>query len=114
MFLKVKHILITAGLAFMVVYASFDYEDIYKNINTWYKVSTDELYPGEVVALDMSKGYSFCDEYVVYIIINTVETDEEVVMAFPNGGYWSSPGVDTLSTEIQKEFGKLEQDLRNK
>ena len=92
----------------------FNYDSMYKDANVWYKVSTDELNPGELVAIDMSHGYSECNEGLIYIVANTVDTDEEVIIAFPNGGYWSSPEVDTVSVEIQKEFGKLEQDLKSK
>ena len=101
-------------MGFILLCFGFDYDDIYKNANVWYKVSSDELNPGEIVALNMSNGYSFCDEYIMYIIVNTIEDDEEVVVAFPNGGRWLAPEIDTVSVEIQKEFGKLEQDLRKR
>ena len=114
MFIKVKYILIAAGLASIAAYASFDYDAIYENVNTWYKVSTDEMNPGEVVALDMSQGYSTCNEGVIYIIVREVGMDERVVVVLPDGGYWSAPEVDTTSVEIQRHFGKLEQDLRQR
>ena len=91
---------------------AFDYDNIYRNANVWYKVSSDPMNPGEIIALDMSKGYATCDERMIYIVINMVGTVEEVVVAFPNGGHWSTPGVDTIAVEIQSEFGKLERDLR--
>ena len=117
---KIKYILLTtgAGVLFcagaLFLYAAFDYDDIYKNANVWYKVSTDELNPGEVVALDMNKGYSACDNGLIYLAVYELDTKEEVMVVFPNGGYWSAPGIDTISIEIQKHFGKLEQDLKNK
>ena len=91
---------------------AFDYDGIYKNANVWYKVSSDELNPGEVVALDMSNGYSVCEGSYLYIVMNTVESGEEVVVAFPNGGKWYADKVDTVSVEIQRHFGKLEEYLR--
>ena len=87
-------------------------ENMYENANVWYKVSTDELNPGEIVALDMSKGYSMCGEGLVYLIVYTIDTGEETIVAFPDGGYWAVPETDTTSVEIQKHFGKLEQDLK--
>ena len=30
-------------------------------VNIWNKVSTDELNPGEIIPLDMSKGYAMCE-----------------------------------------------------
>ena len=112
MFIKVKYILIAAGLASIAAYASFDYDAIYENVNTWYKVSTDEMNPGEVVALDMSYGYAMCDMDMIYLVVHPVDSEEEIIIAFPNGKHWMAPDVDTMSVEIQKAFGKLEQDLR--
>ena len=42
------------------------------------------------------------------------ELNEEIIVAFPNGDHWRAPEVDTMSVEIQKAFGKLEQDLMRK
>ena len=118
MVLKIKYLLLVAGLGIacgtgiFLLYGGFDYDNIYKNANVWYKVSTDELNPGEIMALDMNRGYSMCDGGVIYLIVNALYTEEEVVVAFPDGGYWMSPAIDTTSIEIQKQFGKLEQDLR--
>ena len=89
----------------------FDYNDIYKNANVWYKVSSDELNPGEIVALDMSEGYSACDGQYLYLVVNTVESGEETVIVFPNMAHWHTEKIDTVSVEIQKHFGKLEEDL---
>ena len=120
MLIKVKHLLlviglgITSGVGVFFLYGGFDYDNIYTNANVWYKVSSDELNPGEIVAIDMSNGYSKCDEHMIYIVANMLDLDEEVVVVFPNGGYWSTPGIDTVSVEIQKNFGKLEQDLRKR
>ena len=118
MVIKIKNLLLVTGLGIacgtgiFFLYGGFDYDNIYKNANVWYKVSTDELNPGEVIVLDMNRGYSVCDGGTIYLIVNTLYTEEEVVVAFPNGGNWMSPAIDTTSMEIQKEFGKLEQDLK--
>ena len=120
MAIKIKQMLliivvsILSGTGLFLICGAFDYENIYQNANVWYKVSTDEFSPGEVVALDMTKGYSTCDGGLIYIIIYTIDSNEEVVVAFPDGGYWSNPGADTTSMEIQKAFGKLEQDLKSR
>ena len=102
------------GTGLFILCNTFDYDNIYDNINVWYKVSTDELNPGEVLALEMSRGYATSDNHMIYIIVTSIESSEEIVVAFPNGGYWESPGIDTVSVEIQKHFGKLEQDLKGK
>ena len=120
MFTKLKSALlftgfsVVSGTGLFLLCSAFDYDDMYKNANVWYKVSTDELNPGEIVALDMSKGYAMCGEGYVYLVVYTLDPREEMIVAFPDGGYWASPEADTTSIEIQKHFGKLEQDLRDK
>ena len=119
MFTKVKYISI--GIAVCLLFGvgtylssnGFDYDNIYKNANVWYKVSSDELNPGEISALDMTEGYSKCDDAYIYIAVKVVNSDEIVMVIFPNGGQWYSDTVDTTSIEIQRQFGKLEEDLRN-
>ena len=90
---------------------AFDYKEIYKNANVWYKVSSDELNPGEIVALDMSGGYSECAGPYIYLMVKEVGSEEGAVIVFPNRGKWYAEKVDTMSVEIQKEFGKLEEYL---
>ena len=120
MVIKIRHLLlviglgVTCGAGIFFLYGGFDYDNIYQNANVWYKVSTDIYRQDKIVALDMSRGYSSCDESYMYVVVYVLDSDEEAVIAFPNGDYWSNPDIDTLSMEIQKEFGKLEQDLKNK
>ena len=118
MVIKIRHLLLVigSGIAFGVgvffLYGGFDYDRIYENANVWYKVSSDELNPGEIVALDMSGGYSECVGPYIYLLVREVGDEEEgVVVVFPNNGRWHSERVDTTSMEIQKEFGKLEEYL---
>jgi len=83
-------------------------------INVWRKVSTDELNPGEIVSLDMRRGYASCEGPLIFIIVRMVDSEEEVVLAFPNGGYWVAPEPDPFLQELQEEFDSLEEYLRNK
>ena len=118
MVIKVKHLLfvigigIAGGVGVFFLYGGFDYDNIYQNANVWYKVSSDELNPGEIVALDMSGGYSECAGPYIYLMVKEVGSEDGVVVVFPNNGRWHSEKVDTTSMEIQKEFGKLEEYLR--
>ena len=82
-------------------------------INVWRKVSTDELNPGEIVSLDMSKGYSACEGPYMYIVVRGVDSEEEFTVVFPNGGYWIAPEPDPFLQELQKEFDSLEDYLKN-
>ena len=85
-------------------------QDCEEPINVWFKISNDISNPnyGQVVALDMSYGYSYTDGAVVYLILNDINTSEQVILTFPIG-YWTVEDKD----EIQKEFDSLEEYLKN-
>ena len=85
-------------------------QDCEEPVNVWFKVSNDQTNPnyGQVVALDMSNGYSSTDGMFIYLILNDVNTKEQVILTFPIG-YWVVDGKD----EIQKEFENLEEYLEN-
>jgi hypothetical protein len=83
------------------------------HINLWYKISTDALNPGELISLDMSYGYAFTEGSVIYLVVQTADSSkEQVVIAFPNGGYWEAPKADAFLMELQQEFDSLEDYLR--
>ena len=81
-------------------------------VNVWRKVSADDMNPGEIVALDMSRGYAFSDYQYIYIVVNPVDSEEQVIIAFPNGGYWTAPEPDPFLQALQEEFDSLEDYLR--
>ena len=85
-------------------------EHIDEPINVWFKISNDQSNKnyGQVVALDMSQGYSYTDGMVIYLILNDINANEQVILTFPIG-YWVVDGKD----EIQKEFDSLEEYLKN-
>ena len=82
-------------------------------INVWNKVSTDEFNPGVILPLDMSRGYTHCEGPYIFMVVRMVDSEEEVVLMFPNGDYWSAPTPDPFMQELQKEFDSLE-DYLNK
>ena len=85
-------------------------QDCEEPVNVWFKVSNDETNPnyGQVVALDMSGGYSSTDGMFIYLILNDANTKEQVILTFPIG-YWTVDGKD----ELQKEFDSLEEYLKH-
>ena len=85
-------------------------QDCEEPVNVWFKVSNDQTNSnyGQVVALDMSHGYSSTDGEFIYLILSDVTTTEQVILTFPIG-YWEVEGKD----EIQKEFESLEEYLKN-
>ena len=91
----------------------FSFADSTK-VNIWHKVSTDQLNPGEIVPLDMSRGYAYSDPMYIYIIVNAIGIEEEMIIVFPNGGYWTSPEPNPFLQELQKEFDSLEDYLKNR
>ena len=84
---------ILALLAACIVTISFSNTEN-SEINIWNKVSTDDLDPGRIVPLDMSQGYAFSDEAFIYIAVDEIGSDDEIVIVLPNGGYWTSPEAD--------------------
>ena len=85
-------------------------QDCEEPVNVWFKVSNDQANSnyGQVIALDMSEGYAYTDGEVVYLILNDVNTMEQVILTFPIG-HWVVEAKD----EIQKEFDSLEEYLEN-
>ena len=74
--------------------------------NKWFKVATDDSTSGEVVILDMSRGYSYSrDDYILLVIEDT--EGYATVLAFPNGGYWTAPVLNpdlSESTAWEKKY----------
>ena len=85
-------------------------QDCEEPINVWFKVSNDQTHSnyGQVVAIDMSHGYSSTDGEFIYLVLSDVTTTEQVILTFPIG-YWTVEDKD----EIQKEFESLEEYLKN-
>jgi len=81
-------------------------------VDRWFKISTDALDPGAVLELDMSRGYSYTEGNLIFIIVKIAGTEESLVVAFPNGGYWSAPKEDDFLNALDKEFETLERYLR--
>ena len=104
---------ILALLTACMIVVSFADSTKNAEINIWTKVSNDELNPGEIVSLDMSKGYSACEGTYMYLVVRAIDTEEEFTIVFPNGGYWIAPKPDPFLQELQKEFDSLEDYLRN-
>ena len=84
-----------------------------ENINIWYKISTDKLNPGELLSLDMSRGYSVADRDYIYIIVLDKDSMEYTIV-FPNGGIWVAPAPDSFLVNMQEEFDNLEEYMKKK
>ena len=83
--------------------------------NVWYKVSTDDLTYGDVIRLDMSKGQAFSKVVYIYLIVQDLDTQEIIYLAFPNGGYWFAfSKEDSLYLEMEKDIDDLQKYLDSK
>ena len=88
-------------------------EGLMEHVNTWYKISTDEINPGELLSLDMSRGYSVADMNYIYIMV--LDKDSmEYTLVFPNGGMWVAPAPDSFLVGMQEEFDNLEEYMKKK
>ena len=75
--------------------------------NKWFKVAPDDPTSGGVVILDMSKGYAYSDGPYILIVVQDSENKDEIVIAFPNGGYWTAPVLNpepNKSTAWEKRY----------
>ncbi|MBC8428169.1 MAG: hypothetical protein H8D94_01725 [Candidatus Pelagibacter sp.] len=79
-------------------------------INVWYKVSSTD---GKIIKLDLSGGKSYADGQFIYIWLKDMETNEGIIVAFPNGGEWVAQTQDPFLDALDKEFKDLEEYLRN-
>lgn len=84
-----------------------------EHVNTWYKISTDEMNPGELLSLDMSRGYSVADRNYIYIMVLDKDSMEFTIV-FPNGGHWVAPAPDSFLIDMQEEFDNLEEYMKKK
>ena len=87
----VEYILIFALGALCAVGLLFLSYPTIDTTNKWFKVTTDEAIPGEVVILNMNRGYSYSNEEYVILVVKDSEHQDQIVIAFPNGGYWEAP-----------------------
>ena len=85
-----------------------------KEINVWNKVSTDDTNPGMIIPLDMSRGYSYCQDGYVFIVLKEVGSENNTIVAFPDGGYWEAPKYDPFLKALDEEFNSLEEYLRKR
>jgi len=72
--------------------------------NVWFKLSNDTSSKdyGEVIAIDMSKGYATTDGYYVYLLVQIKDSDSGIIISFPIGSW-------EVDDKIEKEFKDLEE-----
>ena len=76
-----------------VLFLSCPSLDPIETTNKWFKVATDDAATGDIVILDMSRGYAYSQhEYIIVVVKDSEGYD--TVIAFPNGGYWSNPEIN--------------------
>ena len=87
-------------------------QDCQEPVDVWFKFSNDSKTYGEVIQLDMSKGYAGTDGHYIYLYVTDLNNPEEgIVIAFPIG-YWESGSKNSFEEELEKEFKDLEDYLR--
>ena len=80
-------------------------------INVWFKISNDSKTIGDVIQLDMSKGYAGTDGQFLYLYVSDITNGEGIVIMFPIG-YWEAPTMSDFEKELEKEFKDLEDYLK--
>ena len=67
--------------------------------DVWFKISNAEKDYGQLLVLDMSKGFATTDGIWIYLIVQNKNTKEDLVIQFPIG-YWI---IDKIDKKIPKQ-----------
>ena len=87
-------------------------QDCEEPIDVWFKVSNDSKTYGEVIQLDMSKGYAGSDGQFLYLYVEDINNrGEGIIIMFPFG-YWETPTKSDFEKDLEKEFKDLEDYLK--
>jgi hypothetical protein len=63
----------------------------------------------------MSKGQAFSKGVYIYLIVQDLDTQEIIYLAFPNGGDWFAfSKEDSLYLEMEKDIDDLQKYLDSK
>ena len=98
----------------LVMLIGFSYpQECEEPTNVWFKLSNDTSSKdyGEVIAIDMSRGYATTDGYFVYLMVYLKDSDEGVIISFPIGN-WEVEEKSEFQKELEKEFKDLEEYLK--
>ena len=77
----------------------------------WFKISNDEKTYGQLITIDMSRGYADTDGRHIYLFVYDKNTNEGLVIMFPIG-YWETEKISKFEKELEKEFKDLEDYLK--
>ena len=88
-------------------------QDCEEPINVWFKISNDSKTYGQVIQLDMSKGYAGADGQYLYLYVADLTNNEGIVIMFPIG-YWETEKVEKYIPKEEEEFDLDEYLKQNK
>jgi len=86
-------------------------QDCEEPINVWFKISNDSKTYGDVIQLDMSKGYAGVDGKYLYLYVKDITNNEGIILMFPIG-YWETETPSQFEKDLEKEFKDLEDYLK--
>ena len=74
-------------------------------VEVWFKISNDvnDKDYGNIIQLDMSRGYAQYDGKYLYLFVQKLDTDEGIVIMFPIG-YWETEKVEKYIPKEEEEF----------
>ena len=107
--------LIIALLLSLLISGDSSEEVCEEPVNVWFRVSNDinsEGY-GNIIELDMSKGYADTDGIYVYLFVQEKNTPNGIIISFPIG-YWETEiiGKPQPKSEEQEKPFDLDEYLR--
>ena len=81
-------------------------------IDVWFKISNDSKTYGEVIQLDMSRGYAGSDGQSLYLYVEDINSrGEGIIIMFPFG-YWEVEKISKFEKDLEEEFKDLEDYLK--
>ena len=84
-------------------------------VEVWFKISNDldDKDYGNIIQLDMSRGYAQFDGKYLYLFVQKLDTDEGIVIMFPIG-YWETEKITKYIPKEEEEFDLDEYLKQNK
>ena len=90
-------------------------QDCEEPVDVWFKISNDkdDKDYGNIIQLDMRRGYASSDDKYIYIIVLTKDTKRKLILSFPIG-YWVVENIDGFKKNGKDKFDLDEYLKKNK
>ena len=109
--------IITALILVILSFGLVDTEtnNVVEHNDVWYRTLPDQDNPGDTLLykIDMSYGYAFCNGQYIYLIMDRLDEDRHIIIAFENYSYWYNEGSYWITPEKLKENKMIEEEINS-